>query len=355
MLGHYDDEPADGGWWTDAGDLPADAATPAPVNTVGTTPPVVDVGTALGALAKQASDLAGGATPATPATPTSTSTSPLSSCAWKHSDSRGLAQGIAAALARARVGDWSAQSAWGSPGIADARALVAATLIMIDWLSTRDPVLVGDTLTIGERGDAEFTDPTRLKFATALQLTWQIARKQAAEMGQTVAADDSAVAISTIGANAPTVMLGKAAGVVFAWPAAVAVAATVGSVAWIWTTVSTNNCTLVLAKERTARMLATQGRMLELLGAHRQREKDAGGARLPWTQEEIDAFAALQTSQTAAYAGDAQHDRDMPRGGVLGGLLGDDKPGTALAAVSSGIGMIALAIVAYAMVAASKG
>lgn len=269
-------------------------------------------------------------------------------CVWKHADPRGTANAIASAFERARTGAWAGEGTWGSVGIADARAMAIATLILIDWLSRREPTIVGDALNVGERGDQDFDDPTRLKFANALQVTWGVVRKKAAELGVSITADDTAIAISTTGGNAPTVMLGKAAGFAFAWPAAVAVTATVVSVAWIWTSASADSVTVSLSKERTARMMATQARLIELLGNHRQREKDSGGGRLPWTQEEIDAFQALVAAQNAAYAGDAQHDRDVPRGGLLGGVLGDGKPGGTLATVASGIGTVAIALVAYA-------
>lgn len=262
---------------------------------------------------------------------------------WRHEEPRTFTAAIADAMDRARIGDW-AEAKYGDRAIADQRALVVASLCQIGDYSTRLPYFdaAAMTLHIGERVTSEFASAERLALANALSRTWKVAHKNGRDLGLPNALSmKRAQSFETSGGGAPTKVLDAG----WHWAAVAGVALL--SVGWIWTTQASEETTRTLARERTARMLSTHAETLKVFEAHRQRELAGGGAALPFTDAERQTLAVLVSAQDAAERGDAAHDQQIRKGGLLGGLLGDGGPGTALGATLGTVEMLALAAVAY--------
>lgn len=276
---------------------------------------------------------------------------------WKHEAPGGLSAAVGAALARADKGDWlnGKDGKYGAAEVGDVRAIVAATLYLIGAFSTTQPPYDPATqiLTITERGPADFTEEAeRSALADALTTTFAVLRANAVKMG--IAGSDRAfwpTHYETSGSDAPTNVLSNEAG--WGWAGAVTVVGSLWAIGWIWTTVSTNGTTVALTKERNARMMQTHASVLRVFDAHRARELAAGGTPQPFTTEEKQTLALLMQAQDAAYKGDAQHDQDVPKGGLLGALglntPGGGSPGTVIGKALGTLEMLAIAGVIYVL------
>ncbi len=232
----------------------------------------------------------------------------MASFEWLHTDARGLAAAIVAALARTT---WTPTptDAENESQVADLRALLVATTYTIDQFSTLAPELgpMGEaTLVLGERLKAQFSSDERRSIARTLLETWRtlyvIDRKSNAP--PTVEDVAGLGHFSTVGGG-PVIpaIVPKEAG---ALPIAVAVVAVIGATiqAGVICYCADKAASVIdnelSRREVTKQMIISHENVLKVLAEHRAREEAAGGAEQPLTGAEKAAMAALISSQVAS-------------------------------------------------------
>lgn len=233
-----------------------------------------------------------------------------SSVVWTHTDSRGLGNAIAWSQIRLATANFTGRPENLEAEARDVRAAVAASLLLVDWLSTRPPMPAPDPVasgiaTAGDRFAADFNDPDRARAAAALLATWKVLRELAVRDPIVAAASTPPDRFQTNDGNPPTVQAPPPA---MGWEIVagigIAIVAVSAASAWCFSAFQSKQIaiTLGVAAEQTKQMQVSHANAMAVLEKHIEAEKLAG-KQLPISDVEKAVLGHLETSQKLALEG----------------------------------------------------